>query len=77
LRFPILENLRSDPFERADESVDYGKWRIDHLFMLAPAQAIVAQFLQSFKEFPPRAKPGSFTIGKALETLYRNSNGSD
>ncbi len=45
--------------------------------MLVPAQAIVGQFLQSYKEFPPRAEPGSFTIGKALETLYRNSNGSD
>jgi arylsulfatase A-like enzyme len=77
LRFPILENLRSDPFERADESIDYGKWRVDHLFMLVPAQAIVAQYLQSFKEFPPRARPGSFTIGKALDSLYRNSNGSD
>ena len=77
LRFPILENLRSDPFERADESIDYGKWRVDHLFLLVPAQAIVGQFLQSFKEFPPRAKPGSFTIGKALDSLYRNSNGSD
>jgi arylsulfatase A-like enzyme len=77
LRFPILENLRSDPFERADESIDYGKWRVDHLFLLVPAQAIVGQFLQSFKEFPPRAKPGSFTIAKALDSLYRNSNGSD
>ncbi len=77
LRFPILENLRTDPFERADESVDYGKWRIDHLFLLVPAQAIVGQFLQSFKEFPPRAKPGTFTVGKALDMLYRNSKGSD
>ncbi len=77
LRFPILENLRTDPFERADESIDYGKWRVDHLFLLVPAQAIVGQFLQSFKEFPPRAKPGSFTIGEALDSLYRNSNGSD
>jgi arylsulfatase A-like enzyme len=77
LRFPILENLRTDPFERADESVDYGKWRIDHLFLLVPAQAIVAQFLQSFKDFPPRAKPGTFTVGNALDALYRNSKGSD
>ena len=77
LRFPILENLRSDPFERADESIDYGRWRVDHLFLLVPAQAIVAQFLQSFKEFPPRAKPGSFTVGNALQMLHKNSQGSD
>jgi arylsulfatase len=71
LRFPILENLRSDPFERADESIDYGRWRIDHLFLLVPAQSIVSQFLQSFKDFPPRAKPGSFTVDKALEMLQQ------
>ena len=43
LRFPKLFNLRSDPFETADhESINYGKWRIEHAFVLVPAQAYVA-----------------------------------
>jgi hypothetical protein len=61
LRAPKLFNLRSDPFERAEqEASDYDKWFIEHLFVLVPAQAIVAQHIPSFREFPPRQKPGSF-----------------
>ena len=68
-RVPDLYNLRSDPFERATEDADlfYAKWKADRAFLLVPAQAIVAEFLQTFKEFPPRQKPASFSIDQALE----------
>jgi arylsulfatase len=70
LRFPKLFNLRSDPFETADhESINYGKWRIEHAFVLVPAQAYVAQFLATFKDFPPRQKAGSFSLDNALDAL--------
>jgi len=70
LRFPKLFNLRMDPFERADhEASDYDHWRLDHAFVLMPAQATVGQFLHTFKEFPPRQKPGSFNLDKVLDTL--------
>jgi arylsulfatase len=70
LRLPKLFNLRSDPFERADhDSIDYERWRIDHLFVMVPAQAYVGQWLQSFKDFPPRQKPGSFNLGDAMDKL--------
>ena len=55
LRLPMLFNLRSDPFERAQhESGDYVRWFVEHAFVLVPAQAIVAQHLVSFQQFPPR-----------------------
>ena len=74
LRFPKLFNLRSDPFETADhESISYGKWRIEHAFVLVPAQAFVAQFLATFKEYPPRQKAGSFSVDNALDALL-NAN---
>ena len=74
LRFPKLFNLRSDPFETADhESINYGRWRIDHAFVLVPAQAYVARFLGTFKAYPPRQKAGSFSLDNALEAL-QNSN---
>src|SRR5690349_5214162 len=49
LRVPKLYNLRSDPFERADEdaSMYYDKWLADRAFVLVPAQAIVAEFLKT------------------------------
>jgi arylsulfatase len=37
--------------------------------MLVPAQAYVAQFLETFKEFPPRQKAASFGVDQVLETL--------
>ncbi|MEI6084704.1 MAG: arylsulfatase [Verrucomicrobiota bacterium] len=75
LRFPKLFNLRSDPFETADhESIDYGRWRVDHAFVLVPAQQYVGQFLGSFREFPPSQKAGSFSLDSVLETLSQGAN---
>ena len=76
LRLPKLFNLRSDPFETADhESMDYERWRVEHLFVMVPAQQYVGRFLATFKEFPPSQKPGSFSIDAALEALQRGSSG--
>jgi len=68
LRWPMLTNLRMDPFERAfDESIGHTHWATERLFMLAPASAFVADWLQSFREFPPRMKPGSFSLERVME----------
>ena len=40
----------------------------EHAFVLVPAQALVAQHLTSFQQ-PPRQRPGSFSVEKALEKL--------
>ena len=76
LRFPSLYNLRSDPFERAteDATMFYQKWSADRMFLLVPAQALVGQFLKTFEEFPPRQKPGSFSIDEALEKARQNEH---
>ncbi len=74
LRVPKLFCLRTDPFERADyASIDYGRWRIDHMFVFLPAQAFVGKHLATYKQFPPRQKPGSFSLGQVLEKLHKNS----
>ncbi len=74
LRFPKLFNLRTDPFERADhEGMGYGQWRAERMYMLAPAQAHVARWLGSFKDFPPRQKPGSFSLDKVMEEIQSGS----
>jgi arylsulfatase len=76
LRLPKLFNLRSDPFETADhEGMDYERWRVEHLFVMVPAQEYVGRFLATFKEFPPTQKPGSFSIDEALESLSAASQG--
>ena len=74
LRAPMLANLRMDPFERAhDESIGYPKWWLDHMFVFAPAGAYVGEWLQSFKEFPPRQKPGSFNLDNVMESISRGA----
>jgi arylsulfatase A-like enzyme len=70
LRIPKLFNLRTDPFERADiTSNTYYDWLLDNAFLVLAAQAVIAQFLATFPEFPPRQKAASFTIDQALEKL--------
>jgi arylsulfatase A-like enzyme len=76
LRTPLLTNLRMDPFELAHEiGMDYQRWWIEHMFMVAPAAGYVGQWLQSFKEFPPRQKPGSFNLDHVMEAVTRGSAG--
>lgn len=76
LRIPLLFNLRRDPYERANvTSNTYWDWYIDRAYLLLPAADYVGNFLATFEEFPPRQKPGSFTIGDASEMIL-NSVGS-
>jgi arylsulfatase len=70
LRVPLIINLRRDPYERAYfTSNTYYDWMIDRVFFLVPAQAYVGRFLQTFREFPPRQKPASFSIDQVMEKL--------
>jgi len=74
LRAPLLTNLRMDPFELAHEiGMDYDRWFLEHMFMIAPAGAYVGKWLQSFKEFPPRQKPGSFNLEAVMESVTQGS----
>ncbi len=69
LRAPLIFDLEIDPFERGEDGFGYDRWWYERAFIALPAQAIVARFLESFREFPPRQKPGSFTIDQALEKM--------
>lgn len=69
LRAPNIYNLRADPFEQATKSIYYGDWLARHVFIQVPIQAIVARYIESFKEFPPRAKAASFTVSDVMEKL--------
>ncbi|MBF2008797.1 MAG: arylsulfatase [Chlorogloeopsis fritschii C42_A2020_084] len=70
LRCPKMFNLLTDPYERADiTSNTYYDWLLDHAFLAVPAQAYVAQFLETFKDYPPRQKAASFSIDQVMEKL--------
>jgi len=76
LRIPWIVNLRRDPYERGMlTSNSYYDWMLDKVYLLVPAQVYVGNFLETFKEFPPRQRPASFSIDQVMEKL-QESHGS-
>jgi arylsulfatase len=78
LRAPTLTNLRMDPFERAEHenAMGYQRWFTERMFLIAPAGGFVGQWLQSFRDFPPRQKPGSFNLDRVMEAVTAGSQGN-
>jgi arylsulfatase len=55
----------------------YGDWHAHRAFLLVPAQAIVAKYIESFKDFPPRAKAASFTVSDVMEKMTTATSGKN
>jgi len=74
LRVPKIYNLRSDPYERADvTSNTYYDWLMsDGAAVIVAGPAVVAEFLNSFKEYPPSQRPSSFSIDQLIEKMQRS-----
>jgi len=75
LRAPKICNLRMDPFERAEyeNAMGFQQWYMERMYIIAPAGNYVGKWLQSFKEFPPRQKPGSFNLDRVMEAVTSGS----
>ncbi len=70
LRVPKLFDLRADPYERADvTSNTYYDWFISQVYLIMGGQALTANFLETFKDFPPRQKAASFSIDQAMDKM--------
>ncbi len=69
LRVPKIFNLLADPFERGDSSFLYDDWMVQRVFISYGAQAVVANWLQSFQDFPIRQKPASFNLDEVMRKL--------
>jgi arylsulfatase len=72
-RIPKVFDLRADPFERGEESFKYNDWFVEHVPYQYVGQAVVHEWLESFKEFPPRQKSASFSIDQIVEALMPKS----
>ncbi len=73
MRIPKFFDLRADPFERGEESFKYNDWFVEQNFLLYSAPPLLMKWLDSFKEFPPRAKSASFTIDQVVESMLPKS----
>jgi arylsulfatase len=56
-------------------SNSYWDWIFDHAFIYVPTQAVVGKFLMSFKNFPPRQKPGSFNLDEVMRKIQESGGG--
>jgi arylsulfatase A-like enzyme len=75
LRIPKIFNLRTDPFERADfDSNTYWDWFLDHDFFVMRGQQLTAEFIGTFKQFPPRQRAASFTVDQILQGMQQQQN---
>jgi arylsulfatase len=71
-RAPRIVNLRADPYEQAvvhGASWNYDEWMFRRAYLFVPAQGIVGKFVMSFKDYPPRGLPASFSVGDALKKM--------
>jgi arylsulfatase A-like enzyme len=72
LRLTKFYDLNSDPFERADiTSNTYWDWLIDHVYVQYGAVAQIAEYLETYKEYPPSQKPASFSVDGLMENMHR------
>jgi len=53
------------------------QWFAERMFAFAPTGAFVGQWLQSFREFPPRQKPGSFNLDHVMEAVSKPHAGGN
>jgi len=71
-RLPLIFNMRMDPYERAQiTSNSYWSWSLRKGYMFLAGQAIVAEFVTTFKDYPPRQRPQSFTVDQILEKMQQ------
>lgn len=74
-RLPLFFNLRMDPYEKAQiTSNSYWAWSIRKGYMMMAGQAIVAEFIATFKDYPLRQRPQSFTVDQIMERLQQPAN---
>jgi len=71
LSTPYIINLKQDPFERFTEARGYDEWCENRSWLFGPAIMQVAEFVQSFKDFPPRQKSFSPDVDKLIEMISK------
>ncbi|GAB5450426.1 MAG: arylsulfatase [Halioglobus sp.] len=73
LRIPKVFHLRRDPFERADtDSNTYNRWW-DYKIAGIAGQGMVSvtRLVATLHQFPPRQRPGTFTVDQIMEAVYK------
>ena len=52
----------------------YYDWMFRHVYLAGTRAVIVAEFLATFKEFPPRQKAASFSLEEVVEKMEQGAS---
>jgi arylsulfatase A-like enzyme len=71
--WPILTNIRLDPFERTgmSGSMEFADWYLYEFWRFVFVQQVVAKFGESFVEFPPMQTAASFNLEGVKEQIMK------
>ena len=64
---PMIFDLRMDPYEKATTSNNYWTLWSERVFQIAQGGRYVQAFAATFKDFPQRQRPASWSIDQMLE----------
>ncbi len=69
--WPIITNLRADPFETAnEEALSYMRWHADNMWLFVPIAEKINEFLATFEDYPSQASsslnPANININEVI-----------
>jgi arylsulfatase A-like enzyme len=69
--WPLIVNLRADPYEKAPHEADLGylRWYGDNMWTFVPAQAYIKEFLSTIPDYPFQAGASLNAAGINYQTL--------
>lgn len=72
--WPLVINLRADPYEVSWKAALYTKWYGDNMWLFVPAQEYAAKFLATFKDYPP-VMGSSLSVDKVVQSMMSHPKG--
>ena len=73
LTSPYIINLKMDPFERFIDARGYDEWAENRSWILGPAGNQIAEFVKTFKAFPPSQESMSVQVGSVAEMISQQA----
>jgi arylsulfatase A-like enzyme len=74
LTTPLITNLKLDPFERFHTARGFDEWQENHSWTLGPARLMVAEFMKSLKDYPPRMASFDLNIDEMLRSAQKSES---
>lgn len=71
LTTPLITNLKLDPFERFHGARGFDEWQENRSWLLGAVGPQVARFMQSFQDYPPRAKSFDLQLDEVVREALK------